>query len=739
VPAIIDQALFMKQVYRIFFLLITAGITIAAHAQDAAAIAALKYKIKQFEKQGQYLLDTAYFNTINDLGYIYSYSYPDSALTLLSQTAANCNKIGYKKGASAAYIITGDAYQTKGLYEKALENFEKSFELAKKNKWANTIPLVLNRIGIVHLNQGNYTEALAKFYESLKDAEAIGNKALTGAALNNIAIVHYHQGNFAEAENDYKKRLALANEMADSNSMSLAHNGIGESKLQQKDLAAALRHLTIAHNLALQVNDQEMQLTTALSLAEVYYAFDSLQKAIPLFENALELSVIKDNGTAICNALVGLAKARHKQGALKEALANGLQAWQRATAMGQVQLKRDASEIVARIYESMGDGITALQYYRWFKTNSDSLNNLESRRAVANEKASYEFSKKEAAFQRKTSQQRWLIFSAFAGLFSLAVIAWVIGRSRRRLNKTYKHLQHKNAEVETQKAVAEEALHKLKAAQAQLIQAEKMASLGELTSGIAHEIQNPLNFVNNFSEVSNELIDEMNDELNKGDIGEAKIIAADIKQNLEKINHHGKRADAIVKGMLQHSRSSSGIKEPTNINALADEYLRLAYHGLRAKDKSFNATMKTDFDATIGNINIVPQDMGRVILNLITNAFYAVDEKKKASLEKSGFENLTSLYEPTVSVTTKKEGSSVLISVSDNGNGIPQKILDKIFQPFFTTKPTGQGTGLGLSLSYDIVKAHGGELKVETLSAEAAAREGKEGEGATFIIQLPAN
>ena len=195
----------------------------------------------------------------------------------------------------------------------------------------------------------------------------------------------------------------------------------------------------------------------------------------------------------------------------------------------------------------------------------------------------------------------------------------------------------------------------------------------------------------------------------------------------EKINHHGKRADAIVKGMLQHSRSSSGVKEPTDINALCDEYLRLSYHGLRAKDKSFNATMKTDFDHSIGNINIIPQDIGRVVLNLINNAFYAVDEKKKQNI--AG-------YEPTVIVSTKKNNGKVEIKVTDNGNGIPQKILDKIFQPFFTTKPTGQGTGLGLSLSYDIVKAHGGEIKVETLSA--AAQAGKEGQGTTFIIILPA-
>jgi len=310
--------------------------------------------------------------------------------------------------------------------------------------------------------------------------------------------------------------------------------------------------------------------------------------------------------------------------------------------------------------------------------------------------------------------QTWWAFTSYVLFFGVTV--WSASKWRaRNLQRQNKLLEEK---VDLRTEALNKSLHELKSTQAQLIQSEKMASLGELTAGIAHEIQNPLNFVNNFSEVSAELVDEMNAELAKGDVEEAKVISNDLKQNLEKINHHGKRAGDIVKGMLQHSRSSSGVKEPTNINALADEYLRLAYHGLRAKDKSFNATMKTDFDETIGNINVVPQDMGRVILNLITNAFYVVNERAKSN--QPG-------YEPTVSITTKKEGSTVLIVVKDNGNGIPEHIKEKIFQPFFTTKPTGQGTGLGLSLSYDIVKAHGGELKVETI----------QGAGSQFIIQLP--
>ena len=285
------------------------------------------------------------------------------------------------------------------------------------------------------------------------------------------------------------------------------------------------------------------------------------------------------------------------------------------------------------------------------------------------------------------------------------------------LEETISELEQKRKAIEETNAALTKSLEELKAAQALLIQSEKMASLGELTAGIAHEIQNPLNFVNNFSEVSTELVDEMKEEIDKRNYEEAKTISVDLKHNLEKIVQHGKRADAIVKAMLQHSKNSSGQNEPTDINVLADEYLRLAYHGLRAKDKTFNAIIKTDFDESVGTLNIIPQEIGRVILNLITNAFYAVTEKKQAHEES---------FEPVVSVRTKKDGKEVCIIVSDNGNGIPQKILDKIFQPFFTTKPTGQGTGLGLSLSYDIIKAHGGELKVET----------REGQGTEFIIKL---
>jgi signal transduction histidine kinase len=308
-----------------------------------------------------------------------------------------------------------------------------------------------------------------------------------------------------------------------------------------------------------------------------------------------------------------------------------------------------------------------------------------------------------------------------------------IGELGRAFNKmtedlsvTRHELDDSNRSLSEANSTLNNTLNELKATQLQLIQSEKLASLGELTAGIAHEIQNPLNFVNNFSEVNAELIDDLKAERLKPNAErDEKLeddLLNDIKANEEKIIHHGKRADSIVKGMLQHSRRSTGQKEPTDINVLSEEYLRLSYHGLRAKDKSFNAGFETNLDEGIGKINIIPQDIGRVLLNLFNNAFYAVHEKQTAEGERQ-----KAAYIPTVSLTTKKSDGHIEICVKDNGNGIPQNILDKIFQPFFTTKPTGEGTGLGLSLSYDIIKAHGGEIKVKS----------KVYEGTEFKISLP--
>ncbi|HEX4852119.1 MAG TPA: ATP-binding protein, partial [Puia sp.] len=362
-----------------------------------------------------------------------------------------------------------------------------------------------------------------------------------------------------------------------------------------------------------------------------------------------------------------------------------------------------AYNLLAELYETT-DPKEAVRYYKMAADAKDSLygtGNIQAIETIANQEEEH---KKEIEAANIANQNKLKQYALLAGLGIFLIAALILFRNNKQKQQANK--------------VLESTLSNLKSTQAQLIQSEKMASLGELTAGIAHEIQNPLNFVNNFSELNIEMLLEMKQEIDKGNYPEVKSIADNLTENEHKISHHGKRADSIVKGMLQHSKTSTGQKELTNINALADEYLRLSYHGLRAKDKDFNADMKTDFDKTVGNINIVPQDIGRVLLNLYNNAFYSVNEKRKAHMDG---------YKPTVSVITKKIDERVELRVKDNGTGIPQREVDKIFQPFFTTKPTGQGTGLGLSLSYDIIRAHGGEIKVET----------KEGESAEFIISLP--
>jgi signal transduction histidine kinase len=452
---------------------------------------------------------------------------------------------------------------------------------------------------------------------------------------------------------------------------------------------------------------------TKLSLFVNEGKLDSVKHYLTLYKKLAGDSAANKDGTYMYSQLMYYMKTKQFNLAIPFLAELRKEPEARENLFTTMEICKSQAEAYAAIHDYKNAYTFLSQAYQY----KDSLEKLSSKEEVSLmemqkqqelQTAAYTEEKKmqEAEQARVKFKNRVRLYGLLGGLVILIAVAGLLLRNSRQKQKANLVLQATLAD--------------LKATQTQLVQSEKMASLGELTAGIAHEIQNPLNFVNNFSEVNKELLVEMKDEIKKGNIDEVNALVDDVIANEEKINHHGKRADAIVKGMLQHSNSGSGKKEPTDINKLADEYLRLAYHGLRAKDKSFNATMKTDFDESIGNINVIPQDIGRVVLNLINNALYVVDEKKK-----SGITN----YEPTVSVSTKKVNGKVEIKVSDNGNGIPQKVLDKIFQPFFTTKPTGQGTGLGLSLSYDIIKAHGGEVMVET----------KESQGSVFIINLPLN
>jgi two-component system NtrC family sensor kinase len=376
---------------------------------------------------------------------------------------------------------------------------------------------------------------------------------------------------------------------------------------------------------------------------------------------------------------------------------------------------------LAAAYSLKNNIDSANKYLQLALTVKDSLTAIKLKRLAAFQRLTLDEqlrlqNEEKKRVEAETKRRTYILL---AGIVVAIIIILLIYRNNRQKQKAYNLLQQQKAETDLQKNKADAALQELKSTQAQLIQSEKMASLGELTAGIAHEIQNPLNFVNNFSEVSEEMLVEA--EGSRQEAGENSPLVTelltDIKQNLAKINHHGKRADAIVKGMLQHSRSTTGNRELTDINDLVDEYVKLAFHAFRGKDNAFDVKLQTDFDPAVGAIELASQEIGRVLLNILNNAFYAVNERKKND----------PAFAPEVIVQTKKTIKGIEISVKDNGGGIPESIVGKIFQPFFTTKPTGQGTGLGLSLAYDIVKAHGGELEVSSMF----------GSGSAFTIVIP--
>ena len=549
---------------------------------------------------------------------------------------------------------------------------------------------------------------------------AVKNKAPNFRAnfMGEIGILYRESGNFSKALTYLKESKRLYDSLHEVNYSAYQLNNIGEVFLKQNKLDSALFY---CQSVTPNTNIPWIIFYTSVNLGKIYNRKKEFSSSLTHLKKAEQIAVYNSH---FFDTYITLAETFQLMGNSDSAYYYSFKALQIAQEHKIYAFAADANLFHSNLFKN-SDLKKALEYNQTAFIYKDSLYKQSVNLALENFDEFDEREKQREIHAAKTVYQfRVRLYGLLVGLGVLIVVTFILFRNNKQKQKANRLLLKQKAEINNQREQVEKMLMDLKSTQSQLIQSEKMASLGELTAGIAHEIQNPLNFVNNFSEVSSELIDEMKTELETGNLQLATEISNDLKQNLEKINHHGKRAADIVKGMLQHSRSSSGVKEPTNINALADEYLRMAYHGLRAKDKSFNAKFEIHLDPTLPKVNVIPQDIGRVILNLITNAFYAVNERQKLLATSR---ELLANYEPTVSVSTKKEGNKVLILVKDNGNGIPQKVLDKIFQPFFTTKPTGQGTGLGLSLSYDIVKAHGGELKVDT----------KESVGSEFMIQLP--
>lgn len=607
--------------------------------------------------------DTSKVRLYSGLVNFYMFSKPDSALFYGYEGIVLAKKLNFREDEVHMMGNMITAYNTLGNSSKALQLNLRATKIAEENNFLFEKAKLLMQLGIIYQESKNFVKTLSllkesnMLYDSIRD---IGFALLTKKYIGETFLLMDQVDSalfYCQQAYDGKLHLGWL-----SNRVALALGKV-QQKLGNDKLALDYYKEALPNALTNQFNFE-----TNFAVAQLYQQNETSDSSI--YYAMKSLHIAQEGG--IWSGII------------------------------------DVSLLLAGIYEDM-DSQKALEYSQLAIAYGDSLDNLRTKTALD---AFVDFDEQERWREIEDTKAKYLNrlrMNTFLGsTFTLLVIAFFLYRNSRQKQKS--------------KQKIEKAYDQLKSTQSQLIQSEKMASLGELTAGIAHEIQNPLNFVNNFSEVNAELIGELKTERSKV-IGarDEKLedeILNDLEENEKKIKHHGQRAEGIVKGMLQHSRTSQGEKEPTDLNAMADEYLRLAYHGMRAKDKSFNADFKTEFDEKLPKIQVIPQEIGRVLLNLINNAFYAVSSRLKAE---------SSDYKPEVTVSTKKVGDQLEIRVSDNGPGIPDSIKDKIFQPFFTTKPTGSGTGLGLSLSYDIIKAHGGEIKIET----------SENKGSEFIIQLP--
>ncbi len=643
--------------------------------------------------------DTARMKASSNLGSYYLLEDRDSSNFYFEKAYPMAVKLNLKFDEATLLNLMGIILMQEEKFSKSLESYLKAINIAKDSTIEKTIwhlspgqnprsarLLELSNgydlIGLLNAYTGNWTDniknQMKNFREAEKYAKAAGDRRQIAYINFHMGIAYMNEGKSDSALMSIKNAISTFSDLKDQSGLGRAMKYLGDTYESMGNYDLAIHSLSQAMQILKKGNDYVHIALAYISLNRVYTDINKNDSALYYAKESLKI----------------FEKRKDPFG------------------------KKDAYNLLTAGFDRLGQRDSATIYLKLAKTLSDSISQEERKNLLAfqdvvvDEQAKLEKLEKE----KIETRDKLRIYLLMSGIAVFIIIIFLLYRNNQQRKKTTETLRLRNETIEN-------TLHQLRSTQTQLIQSEKMASLGELTAGIAHEIQNPLNFVNNFSEVNKELINELVEEVNRGNTTEVKILAKNIKDNEEKIIHHGKRADAIVKGMLQHSRNSSGHKESTDINALCDEYLRLSYHGFRAKDKTFNAIIKTDFDKTIGKINVVPQDIGRVLLNLYNNAFYAVS----APPPKAGALVTNVVKDPTVWVSTKKDGNNVLITVRDNGKGIPANIVDKIFQPFFTTKPTGQGTGLGLSLSYDIVKAHGGALKVET----------KEGEGSEFTIQFP--
>ncbi|WP_311946696.1 ATP-binding protein [Mucilaginibacter terrae] len=668
--------------------------------------------------------------------------------------------LGYAKAAKnlpvifAIHLNIAEAYVMSKNYQKALLICSQTEKMLKGYEtWPQYTHFLAIR-AMANQATGNYNKAIEDGLLIVKIGIAKSNQAELMQAYMNLAGIYAKLKDYEKAATNYKHALTAAKKIKQVSAAylsglnaTIAQNLI---EVEQYDQAVAYSKQAVTDAL-----DMPTKINTLNALAWTYYKAKNYEQALINIKEAARLET--DNKLKI-TGIYGTMGTIIRDAPDKTLLAAGIKpgerdmlmikylniGWNESFESGNASSMENAHRELSLAYEKLHDYRAAFTHYKRYRDMADSLDNITKKTDTKQKIARFEYEKREdslkyvqrLATQRLNEQmklqkaeiksKKYQSYFYMGGLATLVVLSGFIGlnyynqrKANVLINQANADLNNKQEEITAQRDQLAEAITELKAAQTQLVQSEKMASLGELTAGIAHEIQNPLNFVNNFSEVSTEMLTELNDELVKGDIAEAQYLATELKEALEKINYHGKRADSIVKGMLEHSRASNGQKEPTDINKLTDEYLRLAYHGLRAKDKTFNADLITNFADDLPMANMIPQEMGRVMLNLFNNAFYAVHQKQK---------NIGGNYKPVVEVSTTLNNNLLQIIVKDNGTGIPDDIKDKIMQPFFTTKPTGQGTGLGLSLSYDVVvKVHGGKIAVDSIP----------GEQTTFIVSLP--
>ncbi|MBS1523368.1 MAG: GHKL domain-containing protein [Bacteroidetes bacterium] len=626
-------------------------------------------------------VDTVKAYHLYSLAKLYDHYSPTKAIELAQQIYVIAQASKNYRLTTRSLNLMANNFTSVGDYSKAMQLYLTNLKLMEEHNDTYGIIQAYNNIGSAYNSKADYQKALQYLIPGLKkltDYYSIHKNPernyLTIAVYlyENMGVAYLNLGKKDLAEKYFQLDMEYANKAGLHEFTNVYYNDIGLVQIARGHLDSALVNFKKAISIGTSINDAEDLNITYINTAKIFIKLNKQDSAIVYAKKGLES-----------------AQSGHF---LQDIL--------------------NISKILYSLYDQKNDIPEAYKYYKIATATNDSIFSQEKVRQLV----SIDFEERQRQQEIATAKteyqntiRTYILIGVIAVALFIAIIFWRNSRQRQIANDL---LQEQKEEIEA-------TLEQLQQTQTQLIQSEKMASLGELTAGIAHEIQNPLNFVNNFSEVSVELLAELKEEARAGRTQDVIAIADDLTGNLEKIRHHGKRADAIVKGMLEHSRASTGQKQATDINKLADEYLRLAYHGLRAKDKSFNADLVTNFDEKLPSANVIPQDIGRVLLNIFNNAFYAVNQKTKTA----GTD-----YKPAVEVITEQQNGSILIKVKDNGNGIPDVIKDKIMQPFFTTKPTGEGTGLGLSLSYDIVvKGHGGSIEVNS----------KEGVGSEFTIKLP--